>query len=258
MLTAFLTTLGEMTRILMFMVLGFGLNRLHILPKGAGAGISRLITMVLIPALLIYNNMTEFQLANIGQYGQMVLLGLFLWAVMTLVSLPIAGKLAGGNPLDRFEKTIGTTMDEAVGVSAELYAFGAQRGLSPAMMHRVALCVEEIGFGVPFTACGEREINIIRKFVRYIRLSEFAESFSLPKDEYHIPIHGLYNDADIREKIKAFAESALPVSLFVMAGHSYEFEMLNHWGYIEDLLRYIKSFDFEIMTAMDFVKEFYP
>jgi anti-sigma regulatory factor (Ser/Thr protein kinase) len=54
----------------------------------------------------------------------------------------------GGNPLDRFEKTIGTTMDEAVGVSAELYAFGAQRGLSPAMMHRVALCVEEIAGNV--------------------------------------------------------------------------------------------------------------
>ena len=30
MLTVFLTTLGEMTRILMFMVLGFGLNRLQI------------------------------------------------------------------------------------------------------------------------------------------------------------------------------------------------------------------------------------
>ena len=37
--------------------------------------------------------------------------------------------------------------------------------------------LEQIGFGVPFTACGEREIKIIRKFVRYIRLSEFAEDF---------------------------------------------------------------------------------
>ena len=118
--------------------------------------------------------------------------------------------------------------------------------------------LQEIGFGVPFTACGEREIQIIRKYVRYIRLSEFADSFALPKDAYHIPIHGLYNDPDIREKIRNFSESNLPVSLFVMAGHSYEFEMLNHWEYIEDLLCCIKSFDFEIMTTMDFVKEFYP
>ena len=118
--------------------------------------------------------------------------------------------------------------------------------------------LREIGFGVPFTACDEREVNIIRKFVRYIRLSEFADSFALPKDEYHIPIHGLYNDPDIREKIKAFGENDLPVSLFVMAGHSYEMEMLDHWEHMEELLRYIRSFAFEFMTTMDFVKEFYP
>ncbi len=117
--------------------------------------------------------------------------------------------------------------------------------------------LQEIGFGVPFTACGEREIRIIRKYVRYIRLSEFADSFELPKDEYHIPIHGLYNNPDIREKIARFAENDLPVSLFVMAGHSYEFEMLDHWEYMETLLQYIKSFDFEIMTTMDFVNDCY-
>lgn len=118
--------------------------------------------------------------------------------------------------------------------------------------------LQDIGFGVPFTACGEREIRIIRKFVRYIRLSAFADSFALPEDPYHIPIHGLYNDPDIREKIQKFSESTLPVSLFVMAGHSYEFEVLEHWEYIEELLQYILSFGFEIMTTMDFVNQFYP
>ena len=117
--------------------------------------------------------------------------------------------------------------------------------------------LSEIGFGVPFTACGEREIRIIRKFVKYIRLSAFSESFALPKDPYHIPIHGLYNDPDIRERIAAFAECNLPVALFVMAGHSYEFEVLDHWEYIENLLKYIQGFGFEIMTTMEFVDEFY-
>jgi len=117
--------------------------------------------------------------------------------------------------------------------------------------------LEEIGFGVPFTACGEREIRIIRKFVRYIRLSAFSDSFAPPKDPYHIPIHALYNQPDVRERIARFAESKLPVSLFVMAGHSYELEALDHWGYMEDLLQYIRSFDFEIMTTMDFVNEYY-
>jgi len=113
--------------------------------------------------------------------------------------------------------------------------------------------LKEIGFGVPFTACGEREINIIRKFVRYIRLSEMSDSFAPPEDPYHIPIHALYNQPDVRERIARFSESQLPVSLFVMAGHSYELEVLDHWDYMESLLQYIQSFGFEIMTTMDFV-----
>ena len=117
--------------------------------------------------------------------------------------------------------------------------------------------LSEIGFGVPFTACEEREIRTIRKFVKYIRLSSDAKSFAFPEDPYHIPIHGLYNDADIREKIQAFADCDLPEALFVMAGHSYEFEVLNHWEYIEELLSFIQSFGFEVMTTMEFVKEFY-
>lgn len=117
--------------------------------------------------------------------------------------------------------------------------------------------LQEIGFGVPFTACNEREVKIIRKFVRYIRLSEFSDSFAAPADPYHIPIHALYNQPDVRERIAAFAESDLPVALFVMAGHSYELEVLDHWGYMEELLQYIQSFGFEIMTTMDFVNDYY-
>ena len=118
--------------------------------------------------------------------------------------------------------------------------------------------LEDIGFGVPFTACDEREIRIIRKFVRYIRLSEFADSFALPQDPYHIPIHALYNDADVREKIAAFAENDLEESVFVMAGHSYELEVLDHWEYMEELLQYISGFGFESLTTMEFVNRCYP
>ncbi len=117
--------------------------------------------------------------------------------------------------------------------------------------------VEELGFAVPFTACEEREINIIRKFVSYIRLSAFSDAFCLPKDPYHIPIHGLYNQPDIRQRIAAFAENDLPDSLFVLAGHSYEFEVLDHWEYIEELLQYIQSFGFDNMTTIEFVNTYY-
>ena len=101
MLTTFWTTLEQMARIFLFLVIGFGLNRLCILPKGAGSGISRLITMVLLPALLIYNNMTEFSLTEVGKYGRIVLLGGVFWFVITLLAAPLAKKLSGGNILER-------------------------------------------------------------------------------------------------------------------------------------------------------------
>jgi hypothetical protein len=118
--------------------------------------------------------------------------------------------------------------------------------------------VKELGFGVPFTACGEREIKIIAPMVRYIRLSEFREDFALPEDPYHIPIHGLFNQPDIYNRIYDFSRSSLPVSLFVLAGHSYELEALQHWDYMEQLLSFISGFDFENLTTMEFVNKCYP
>ena len=116
---------------------------------------------------------------------------------------------------------------------------------------------EKLGFAVPFTACGEREVDIIRPYVSYIRLSEMKDDFDLPKDPYHIYINALFNEPNVREKIKAFAENDAEVSCFVMAGHSYEFEVLHQWEYMEDLLRYIQSLGVEFMTTMDFVEEFF-
>ncbi len=118
--------------------------------------------------------------------------------------------------------------------------------------------LSQIGFAVPFTACGDREVKIIRKFVRYIRLSQETDSYALPPDPWHIPIHGLYNQPDIREKIAGFARNDLEESLFVLVGHSYEFEVLNHWEYMEELLQYIKGFGFEMLTTMEFVDRYYP
>ena len=46
-------------------------------------------------------------------------------------------------------------------------------------------------------------------------------------------------------------------ALFVMAGHSYELEVLGHWEYMEQLLQYICSFGFENLTTMEFVNRHY-
>ncbi len=116
--------------------------------------------------------------------------------------------------------------------------------------------LDQIGFAVPFTACGEREIEVIKKCARYIRLSEETDSFALPSDAYHIPVHAMFNQEDIRERIEAFAKNTLKDSVFVMAGHSYELEAYDQWDYMEELLKYIRGFGFESMTTMEFVDFF--
>ena len=75
MLTAFLTTLAQMARILLFLLTGYCLNRMHILRKETGTCISRLVTMVFLPAMLVHNNMMEFNLQDVGNYGLLVLSG---------------------------------------------------------------------------------------------------------------------------------------------------------------------------------------
>ncbi len=117
--------------------------------------------------------------------------------------------------------------------------------------------LDEIGFAVPFTACGEREIQIIQNHVTYIRLSQETDSFVLPTDPYHIPVHAMYNQPDVRERIAAFAQNTLSDSVFVLAGHSYELEAYDDWDYMEELLAYIKDFEFEHMTTMEFVRRYY-
>lgn len=168
MLTAFLTTLGEMTRILLFLVVGFGLNRLHILPKGAGAGISRMITMVFLPAMLIYNNMTEFNLADVASYSQLVLVGALMWTIVTLISLPIAKKLSGGDMLERGVYLYGLSFSNtgAVGTPLALALLGTA-GLFRFNLFLMSFSVMTYAWGVNLFLDVERK-NSLKRFLVHL------------------------------------------------------------------------------------------
>ena len=100
---------------------------------------------------------------------------------------------------------------------------------------------EITSFAVPFTACSEREIEIIKSNtpIKQMRLSEFADKndFTVPGDNYHFKCNAYYNNADIYDHIKRFSENTLDKSIFIIVGHSYEFEVKNDWKKIEDLLK---------------------
>lgn len=149
MFTAFITTLEQMARIFLFLAIGFGLNRLRILPKGAEGGISRLITTILLPALTIYINTTEFNLANVGIYCRLVLLGLLFWLVLALISAPAAKKLSAGNRLEHgvYLYALSFPNTGAVGTPLILAIFGTA-GLFQFNLFLLFVTIATYGWGV--------------------------------------------------------------------------------------------------------------
>ena len=112
------------------------------------------------------------------------------------------------------------------------------------------------GFAFPFIDQTEWNIEMVRKHfdLEYIRFSHMTNEY-FPKDRYHIPINAFYNNDDIYEKLEAFKRNELENSLFMIVGHSYEFEMRDEWGRIEALLAYLKeNKDLTVMTARDAVR----
>lgn len=112
------------------------------------------------------------------------------------------------------------------------------------------------GFAFPFIDQTEANIQVVKNNIdlKYIRCSIFTEKI-LPKDRYHVGINALYDDKDIYEKLERYKSNILPNSLFVIAGHSYEFEVKNDWEKIENLLKYLKeNDDLLVLSLIDAVK----
>ena len=112
------------------------------------------------------------------------------------------------------------------------------------------------GFAFPFIDQTEANIQVVKNNIdlKYIRCSIFAEKI-LPKDRYHVGINALYDNKDIYEKLERYKSNILPNSLFVIAGHSYEFEVKNDWEKIEKLLKYLKENDeLLVLPLIDAIK----
>lgn len=119
---------------------------------------------------------------------------------------------------------------------------------------------EIAGFAFPFHDQTEENIQTVRKCtnLQYIRYSYLTDKY-LPEDRYHIPINALYDDQDIYIKLESFKKNDCDNALFVIAGHSYEFEMKNDWDKLEKLLSYLKNDnEITVLPLTDAVKIIFP
>ena len=116
------------------------------------------------------------------------------------------------------------------------------------------------GFAFPFHDQTEENITTIKENVdlAYIRYSCLDHS-GQHKDAHHIHINAIYDDEDIYERLEEFKAEKNEKSLFVIAGHAYEFEVKNDWGKIEKLLAYLHSDEEVVVLPLrDAVKHIFP
>ena len=112
------------------------------------------------------------------------------------------------------------------------------------------------GFAFPFHDQTEQNILTVKQNVElsYIRYSCLKNDY-IHKDRYHIHLNTLYDDVDIYEKLEQYAHTDVEKSLFVIAGHSYEFEVKNDWEKIEKLLKYLsENKDLTVLTLKEATK----
>ena len=72
MTITFGTMLNQMTGLFVLLVIGFLMNRLHILPEAAEAVLSKLSTKLCLPALMLFTFMEECTVQNLTDYANVI------------------------------------------------------------------------------------------------------------------------------------------------------------------------------------------
>lgn len=91
------TMFNQMTGLFALLLAGYLMNRLKLFPEQMEAVVSRLITLVFLPALMLYTFMEECTVENVREYGVWMIYGGIFLLVSLAVSLILAKCLARGN-----------------------------------------------------------------------------------------------------------------------------------------------------------------
>lgn len=111
-----------------------------------------------------------------------------------------------------------------------------------------------ITMGVPFNQCNEAIIDKIKHYgvIKNLRIPNKDTTFNPPNDTMHIPITTTHTSEDIVPLTEAFLNNDKPLSLFVLAGHAYDFYLDNNWKWFENYLKKLTSHpDVTFMTVKD-------
>lgn len=125
-LQSFLTVFEQMFRILILIGVGFAFNKLNLIPKEAGRVMSRLVTLLFLPAIVLHTNLVECRIDSLAQYSNLVLYGGVFCLVSVGLSYLFSGKFARGDNYIKgvYRYAISFPNTGAVGTPLVLAMFG--------------------------------------------------------------------------------------------------------------------------------------
>lgn len=97
MAITFGSMLDKMAGLFVLLVIGYLLNRLHILPKETETVLSRLTAKLLLPAFMIYTFMEECTVENLMTHGNLVIFGAIFQVTGILAAILLAKYLGKGD-----------------------------------------------------------------------------------------------------------------------------------------------------------------
>ena len=116
---------------------------------------------------------------------------------------------------------------------------------------------EVVGFATPFHTCGDREVNIIKRWTKakYIRLSQIDESFRFPEDNYHFRCTSITVDRAL-EMIEPFINDD-EAELFISVFHSYDLFTTTSIEKLEQLLKILSEHrdSIEVVTFNELINK---
>lgn len=180
MLETFLMTLGKMAQVLVLLAIGFLFNKAKLIPKSAETVLSRLVTMLFVPALTFYANMMECKIDQLGEYGILVLVGAAFCVGSTLLSYPMSRIFSKENGYHRGVYRYALTMPNTSGVGIPLMmAFFGTAGVFQFQLVQFAANILTYSWGMVQLQPSHGKTSFWTNFKKCFNLQFFAMAIGM-------------------------------------------------------------------------------
>ena len=101
---------------------------------------------------------------------------------------------------------------------------------------------EVAGYATPFYFYSDQMASCARHCgFAYARISEESNDYSISQDPYHWRGSKFHWDQDLMPFVKGFLETKQEMALCQLVGHSYDLDVLDLWGRMEEILRKVSA-----------------